>query len=41
MLTGVGLHAISYAFPQVKVVTAAVDRMYNEKYYILPGFGEG
>jgi hypothetical protein len=34
-----GLHAISYAFPQVKIVTAAVDRAVNDKFHILPGIG--
>lgn len=34
-----GLHALSYAFPQVKVVTGAVDRTLNEHFFIVPGIG--
>ncbi len=34
-----GLHAISYAFPKVRVVTAAVDPKVNSDFYIVPGIG--
>ncbi|KAL1129405.1 hypothetical protein AAG570_013932 [Ranatra chinensis] len=34
-----GVHTIAYAFPQVRIVTSAVDPEINEKFYVLPGIG--
>ena len=34
-----GVHTIAYAFPQVKIVTTAVDPEINERFYVLPGIG--
>ncbi|EPZ34164.1 uridine kinase [Rozella allomycis CSF55] len=34
-----GLHSISYAFPKVKIVVSQVDQVLNDKFYIVPGFG--
>ncbi|RZF39578.1 hypothetical protein LSTR_LSTR001099 [Laodelphax striatellus] len=34
-----GVHTIAYAFPQVQIVTSAVDPEINEKFYVLPGIG--
>ncbi|XP_075224538.1 uridine-cytidine kinase-like lethal (2) k01209 [Lycorma delicatula] len=34
-----GVHTIAYAFPQVKIVSSAVDPEINEKFYVLPGIG--
>lgn len=34
-----GVHSIAYAFPQVQIVTTAVDPEVNEKFYVLPGIG--
>ncbi|XP_054289104.1 uridine-cytidine kinase-like 1 isoform X3 [Macrosteles quadrilineatus] len=34
-----GVHTIAYAFPQVKIVTSAVDPDINEKFYVIPGIG--
>lgn len=34
-----GVHTIAYAFPQVRIVTTAVDPEVNEKFYVLPGIG--
>ena len=34
-----GIHTVAYAFPKVKIVTAAVDPDINEHYHILPGIG--
>lgn len=34
-----GVHSIAYAFPQVKIVTSAVDPEINERFYVLPGIG--
>ena len=35
-----GVHTIAYAYPKVKIVTAAVDPEVNDKYHIIPGIGE-
>lgn len=34
-----GLHAVSFAFPKVKIITAMVDPGLDEKLQITPGFG--
>ena len=34
-----GVHTIAYAFPKVKIVTTAVDKAINDKFYVLPGIG--
>ncbi|XP_046396131.1 uridine-cytidine kinase-like 1 isoform X1 [Ischnura elegans] len=34
-----GVHSIAYAFPDVNIVTSAVDPDINEKFYVLPGIG--
>jgi hypothetical protein len=33
------VHTIAYAFPNVKIVTSAVDPEINEKFHVLPGMG--
>jgi len=34
-----GVHTIAYAFPNVKIVTSAMDPEINERFYVLPGIG--
>ena len=34
-----GVHSVAYAFPQVKIVTTAVDKEVNECFHIMPGIG--
>lgn len=34
-----GVHTIAYAFPQVKIITTAVDPEINDKFHVLPGIG--
>merc|ERR1719495_2765014 len=34
-----GVHTIAYAFPDVKIVTSAVDPEINEKFHVMPGIG--
>lgn len=34
-----GVHSIAYAFPNVKIVTTAIDPEINDKFYVLPGIG--
>lgn len=36
----VGVHAVAYAFPKVKIITTAVDEKVNEQFHILPGIGK-
>ena len=35
-----GLEALAEAYPQVKVVTGAIDPILNDKKYIVPGLGD-
>ncbi|KAH9636417.1 hypothetical protein HF086_013471 [Spodoptera exigua] len=39
LMAEIGVHSIAYAFPQVKIVTSALDPEINEKFYVLPGIG--
>lgn len=34
-----GVHSIAYAFPEVQIVTTAIDPEINDKFYVLPGMG--
>lgn len=34
-----GVRAVAYAFPQVKIITSAVDQLVNEQFHIIPGLG--
>ena len=34
-----GIHAIAYAFPQVKILTTAFDPEIDEHFHIIPGIG--
>ncbi|MFH4973677.1 hypothetical protein AB6A40_000386 [Gnathostoma spinigerum] len=34
-----GVHALAYAFPKVRLITAAVDAHLNEHFYVIPGIG--
>ncbi|XP_074032939.1 uridine-cytidine kinase-like lethal (2) k01209 [Leptinotarsa decemlineata] len=34
-----GVQSIAYAFPQVQIVTTAIDPEINDKFYVLPGIG--
>lgn len=35
-----GVHSVAYAFPQVKIITTAVDKKVNHLFHIIPGIGE-
>ena len=35
-----GVHAIAYAFPNVRLITTGVDKKVNDKFHIIPGIGE-
>ena len=34
-----GVHSVAYAFPEVKLITSAMDEEVNEDYHIIPGVG--
>ena len=34
-----GVHTIAYAFPEVKIITSAIDPEINERFHVLPGIG--
>ena len=36
----VGVHAVAYAFPKVKMISTALDEKVNDLYHIVPGVGE-
>lgn len=35
-----GVHSVAYAFPQVKIITTAVDKKVNDVFHIIPGIGK-
>lgn len=39
LMADAGVNTIAYAFPKVKIITTSVDRELNQKFYIVPGFG--
>ena len=36
----VGVHAVAYAFPKVKLISTALDEKVNDSYHIIPGVGK-
>ncbi|KAK6634210.1 Uridine-cytidine kinase-like 1 [Polyplax serrata] len=39
LMAEIGVHSVAYAFPQVKIVTSALDPEINDKFHVLPGIG--
>lgn len=39
LMAEIGVHSIAYAFPNVRIVTSALDPEINEKFYVIPGIG--
>ncbi|XP_070600531.1 uridine-cytidine kinase-like 1 isoform X2 [Erythrolamprus reginae] len=39
LMAEMGVHSVAYAFPQVKIITTAVDKEVNELFRIIPGIG--
>lgn len=35
----VGIHSVAYAYPNVKIITSAMDKIVNDNYHIIPGVG--
>lgn len=40
LMAEMGVHSVAYAFPQVKIITTAVDKEVNDLFHIIPGIGE-
>jgi len=39
LMAASGVHSIAYTFPQVRIVSSAVDPEINEKFFVKPGIG--
>ena len=39
LMAATGVFSIAYAFPQLQIITTAVDPGVNEKFYVIPGIG--
>ncbi|XP_037771349.1 uridine-cytidine kinase-like 1 isoform X5 [Chelonia mydas] len=39
LMAEMGVHSVAYAFPQVKIITTAVDKKVNNLFRIIPGIG--
>ncbi|XP_008316160.2 uridine-cytidine kinase-like 1 isoform X2 [Cynoglossus semilaevis] len=39
LMAEMGVHSVAYAFPQVKIITTAVDKTVNDLFHIVPGIG--
>ena len=40
LMAEMGVHSVAYAFPQVQIITTAVDKEVNDLFHIIPGIGE-
>lgn len=40
LMAEMGVHSVAYAFPQVRILTTAVDKRVNDLFRIIPGIGE-
>lgn len=40
LMAEMGVHSVAYAFPQVQIITTAVDKKVNDIFHIIPGIGE-
>ncbi|XP_039092903.1 uridine-cytidine kinase-like 1 isoform X3 [Hyaena hyaena] len=39
LMAEMGVHSVAYAFPQVRIITTAVDKRVNDLFRIIPGIG--
>ncbi|KAJ3585788.1 hypothetical protein NHX12_012197 [Muraenolepis orangiensis] len=39
LMAEMGVHSVAYAFPQVQIITTAVDKEVNQLFHIIPGIG--
>ena len=40
LMAEMGVHSVAYAFPEVRIITTAVDKEVNDQFHIIPGIGE-
>lgn len=40
LMAETGVHSVAYAFPEVRIITTAVDKEVNDQFHIIPGIGE-
>ncbi|KAI1890253.1 hypothetical protein AGOR_G00151810 [Albula goreensis] len=39
LMAEMGVHSVAYAFPQVRIITTAVDKNIDQQFHIIPGMG--
>lgn len=39
LVAQLGVHSVAYAYPDVKIITSAIDGTVDDNYHILPGVG--
>ncbi|XP_068565138.1 uridine-cytidine kinase-like 1 isoform X2 [Cebidichthys violaceus] len=39
LMAEMGVHSVAYAFPEVRIITTAVDKEVNDQFHIIPGIG--
>uniref|UniRef100_G3PEB0 Uridine-cytidine kinase n=1 Tax=Gasterosteus aculeatus aculeatus TaxID=481459 RepID=G3PEB0_GASAC len=39
LMAETGVHSVAYAFPEVRIITTAVDKEVNDQFHIIPGIG--
>lgn len=40
LMAELGVHSVAYAFPQVKIITTAVDKSLDDFLHLIPGIGK-
>ncbi len=40
LMAEMGVHSVAYAFPEVRIITTAVDKNVNDEFHIIPGIGK-
>lgn len=40
LMAELGVHSVAYAFPQVKIITTAVDKSLDDFLHVVPGIGK-
>uniref|UniRef100_A0A3B4YVN5 Uridine-cytidine kinase n=1 Tax=Seriola lalandi dorsalis TaxID=1841481 RepID=A0A3B4YVN5_SERLL len=40
LMAELGVHSVAYAFPQVKIITSAVDKSLDDSLHVIPGIGD-
>lgn len=40
LMAELGVHSVAYAFPEVKIITTAVDKSLDDLLHVIPGIGK-